>query len=218
MNHDLLVCYTTTHSDWLKTPFALTLDGQPWVAATNGRILIALAGATTHKPPEMERPLDIASILVLSPESAETTVEALREFCGTYPHPLPFCVKCCNRGLALCAECKGIGEMECDLGHKHDCEECDGSGATDAPCGCGHEPEGDSPPMGRILGQTFDLNLLGQALHHFAGPCRYGLAGETELWRLVVHGEGWRVALMGCKDENPAARREFEQRSSNAQT
>jgi RecJ-like exonuclease len=30
-----------------------------------------------------------------------------------------------------CDECGGKGYLECDLGHDHDCEECDGSG--DAP-------------------------------------------------------------------------------------
>ncbi len=32
---------------------------------------------------------------------------------------------------AKCGECGGTGYQECDLGHDHDCEECDGSG--DAP-------------------------------------------------------------------------------------
>lgn len=32
-----------------------------------------------------------------------------------------------------CPEGNGTGEEECDLGHMHDCENCDGSGTLDMP-------------------------------------------------------------------------------------
>jgi len=33
-----------------------------------------------------------------------------------------------------CPECHGKGYEECDLGHEHDCEECDGSGNAPDRC------------------------------------------------------------------------------------
>jgi len=33
-----------------------------------------------------------------------------------------------------CGECHGKGYQECDLGHEHDCEECDGSGNAPDRC------------------------------------------------------------------------------------
>ena len=34
-----------------------------------------------------------------------------------------------------CKKCKGSGSLECDLGHQHDCEICDGGGIEKTPIG-----------------------------------------------------------------------------------
>lgn len=31
----------------------------------------------------------------------------------------------------VCDYCEGRGELKCDLGHYHDCEDCDGKGSDD---------------------------------------------------------------------------------------
>lgn len=47
-----------------------------------------------------------------------------------------------------CGSCSGSGEQECDMGHYHDCEECDGSGTK----------EGHSDPV--MIEQLYQFDVI----------------------------------------------------------
>lgn len=51
---------------------------------------------------------------------------------------LPDCAECGNSGEVeeiLCDTCHGAGSEECNLGHEHDCDDCDGCGVIrDSVC------------------------------------------------------------------------------------
>lgn len=40
------------------------------------------------------------------------------------------CEECEGKGKWSCLACGGCGTVECDLGHEHDCRDCDGNGAN----------------------------------------------------------------------------------------
>jgi len=50
-----------------------------------------------------------------------------------WPESFPDCPTCGQSGYEThyeCIVCHGEGTQECDLGHDHECEECDGEGCT----------------------------------------------------------------------------------------
>lgn len=50
--------------------------------------------------------------------------------------PIPPCAKCSSTGIAkaTCSECMGLGRVMCNLGHEHDCTDCDDEGLVEYPC------------------------------------------------------------------------------------
>lgn len=122
-----------------STPFVAEVHGADWVCATDKKRFLALA-ADAGGPVAMdaanikhryERRQDpkIVSLLtaMLSPATHQidpgTLVDALGPggLVGAHPEP----------EREECTACDGYGEVECNLGHDHLCEQCDGTGWRD---------------------------------------------------------------------------------------
>lgn len=114
----------------IDAPF--TVDGVTY--ATNSRILVWVeTGDADTAVPEGKRRLNVAAIV---PEKWPTTGwepwpewngESTMRECG------------CHNGKvdqSECLTCNGTGELECDLGHEHECDDCDGEGVVGSGRNC----------------------------------------------------------------------------------
>lgn len=122
------------------------------------------------------------------------------EAVNTWPETFPKCDVC---GLVKrrfpplpkgCKNCKGLGEVRCNLGHEHDCEDCDGRGSTGGYIG--HSDE--STCNITIGGRRFDRQYISR-INSLPGPLKYGIGNDM----LVVHGpHGMIVVLMAFHEES----------------
>lgn len=147
-----------------RSVWTLTLNGEQWVAATNGRVLVATRGETGVVP-DSAIAQRIPSLIADAQKGAAVSVKwaQVRAFVGAPAVFAPICPTCNNVGhLGECEECNGIGhtECECSCGDVHDksCLECDGIGLERCPtCDLKQYPE---IRKGWIGDSLFNLNLL----------------------------------------------------------
>lgn len=96
---------------------------------------------------------------------------------------VPPCERCAGLGVAIalepvrCGDCGGDGSRECDLGHKHKCETCSGTGQEPlytgmAACGCEPQPV----RLAHVHG-TYDARLLR----------RVAFSEDAEVWGCVAN-------------------------------
>lgn len=98
--------------------------------ATNGHIAVRVARrddiAENEKAPKAENAFARAATQ-LGDRNGASSIAMLPTA------PTKSCMKCRGFGkIVNCLECEGKGYRECDLGHEHDCEECDGDGVFSA--------------------------------------------------------------------------------------
>lgn len=114
---------------------------EPWSVdqytyASNGHVLVRVA--RRDDAPEKENALNVAQLWEAFDEKAD--------FVGLPKTPaftVTRCLHCRGSGAVVqCIECDGEGTLECDLGHDHECEECQGEGEQPATL---IENEGSKP-------------------------------------------------------------------------
>lgn len=198
--------------DSTARPYLVTVDGSPWRGATDGRRLLMLAGADDECRDTEPAPSEINRIFVAPPTPAWTTSrEALCQWAGTDDG---ICPHCHGRGGASenrCPECEGDGELECDLGHTHDCDECDGTGWVDGPCPeCkGRLGRRAMPGWLSPLGVLVNRALLAGVVSRLPGDIVHvGVEqiGSTQV--IALYGPGWLLKVVGLtrttQDDPPA--------------
>ena len=125
--------------DWLafcdKESTRYALDA-PWVKdgwkfATDSRVMIAVPTGEPDSQPDAKGRRFANALPLIKP--------ALRP--GIKWQPLPAferCGKCSNKGTIrkTCSCCRGATEVQCDMGHYHDCPDCDKTGKETLSCRC----------------------------------------------------------------------------------
>jgi hypothetical protein len=119
----------------MKTPWVL--NGYKY--ATNGRAAARHKADEPNSPPTSEgsRP-PCGTLFVVTPQT---------RFVLTEPEKMPPAPK-------RCGWCEGTGGRECNLGHFHDCESCDGRGKAD------YDPNMPVLMIVKGLGLSWDLHSL----------------------------------------------------------
>lgn len=103
---------------------------KPWIFdghiyATNGRVAVRMPVSGHNNEGVFPPVKDL---------DWTTTRFSEESFFAPNPGPAivnPVCVECKGKGKVetiTCPDCKGDGTQECDLGHEHDCENCEGIG------------------------------------------------------------------------------------------
>lgn len=101
----------------LRAPFSIGA----WTYATDGRAAVRVPRMADV--PEMQEPVvGVESLFSNFPVDGFQSVDI------ELPPPLfQDCTACSGKGRKTeCEACGGEGELECDFGHVHECEECDG--------------------------------------------------------------------------------------------
>lgn len=194
--------------DWLKAicpeeredvgrPFALDVNGERWLCATNGHMAAAIR--SDADAPECARDV-IASALRNYMQSDTPHLTSMAELQRTRPAILgpKECGKC-EGGKIVCDECRGLGyvlgDAPChDCGSTRDeCDECDGEGKTD--CDCSGINVTRNPHLVAVNNVVINARFLWLALPHVEGNVvRVGIGSDLD--PVVVAGEGWRIIVM----------------------
>lgn len=130
--------------------------------------------------------------------------------CGGHPniqHAGGVCPKCNGKEAKKCLTCHGDGIVECNLGHEHDCDDCDGEGEKDWCEEC--DGEGVVEPYVtecqscgvetmNIGGRKIALRYVA-AIGHLPGPVVYGIVPRTTDDQTVFFkfSSGGRGAVIG---------------------
>lgn len=121
---------------WYQLPF--WRDGV--LGITDGRMLVTLKCDEPEKEFECRRFIDgkwtNSSSRRTPPDFAPLLSGIGRERYLSLPavEGPPSTADACWQVPDTCERCKGSGECECDMGHIHDCTECDGTGTVDVDC------------------------------------------------------------------------------------
>lgn len=179
----------------------------PWVKdgfryATNSRIMVM---QFTGEPdtPEGEKPF---------PNAASVRDSFLNVNANTpWPESFPDCPTCGKSGMVEvfeCGNCGGMGYQECNLGHEHDCDFCDGTGNAKGRFRRGESRFDICDDMRRcavkIGGRSFQRYLIRMIEDHLPGPFVYAVKSESEdnpAIMVIECGEGIRAILAGLDDK-----------------
>jgi hypothetical protein len=115
---------------------------------------------------------------------------------------LEACWHCSGAGKVSkepCEECDGEGDVECDMGHTHECVDCNGTG-IDPDSEEGQCPECNG--TGNVENMKYPMDLGGIFFSAFYLRLVKSLPGPHRLfWKekdlpALIEGTGWRAALM----------------------
>jgi hypothetical protein len=98
-----------------------------------------------------------------------------------------------------CSNCYGEGEVECDMGHDHDCPDCDGSGIIEGKNPTGNKVK-DEKSILTIFGSFFSyiqIERLINASKELNEPVIYKIAGEGQRVFLFKVGE-CKILICPC--------------------
>lgn len=132
---------------------------------------------------------------------------------GNLDDELEPCGECSGRGFKFvrkCWECNGEGEVECDKGHYHDCEECDGHGWEAATANddsasleketcevCGGTGKGGPRVIPLLLeGVHLDAKILRRTLATPPRDEKVRIYTNGDLDPIHIVGKGWRAIVM----------------------
>lgn len=176
---------------WTERPFPLTLDGEPWTAATDRRLLVAVRGDLGAQLGEVEaeqfaraQPA-VADLLEVPSYTHAIDVAALLAFVGSPTR-------------RTCSECEGRGVVA----HRCDCPRCE---ATDEEvcevCEGRRTFRQEGVRLFRALGLSLDLDLLSWSLVGLTGRVLVAHVGRNysgvDAGLLALDTPDRRVRLMG---------------------
>lgn len=156
--------------------------------ATDSRILIAIP---TDEPETDANTVDVRKVI-----DRESLIANFRQWpaefnvcpdCGSVADDEPKLVQ------TRCDECGGLGVVECDYWHDHDCEDCDGTGRVMERMEC----DKTACPV-HIDDRTYDRKYI-RMIDRLPKPLTFALTFDG---MLIVRGEGGlRVFLMPFEKE-----------------
>lgn len=119
----------------------------------------------------------------------------------TWPE-VAVCSKC--HGLedteTTCDECIGLGTRTCDMGHEHDCDECDGTGKVLGWCGaCRDIRSAEQFPCGNATIKI--AKYLARKISALPGPIEWGTCGRLDHPLCFTFGENGKGVVMGMDDK-----------------
>lgn len=164
------ICNPNAMRELFRGPHALTINGEPWAAMTNGHCAVLIRGDTDNMPPFPNGASGAAVIMLpdgLQPV-ATCTIADVREWASA---PV----------MDKCRRCGGDGTIDCpcpvcDQG-THQCPTCDGDGLA----GIKWQPVG-------IAGVQFNRTLVARAVEHIddqqinVAVIGSGLTATLKLW------------------------------------
>lgn len=200
-NHnDLLKSIRSRSHAIAMSPWQITVSGVPYAIATDGlRALCVEGDHGFSRLPCSEEYWEkrLASLIRDVPHPTRAVDrEALIGAAVACPNRCP---DCCGEGFVgppyRCLLCNGAGEIECDMGHYHDCPDCLGHGRRRHPCmGPGpHDGQAKEQAPIQIDGLTriIDAQFLRGIIDQLDGPI---VAGE-EPGRVYLSGLGWTFTI-----------------------
>jgi hypothetical protein len=165
---------------WLARPFVVAIDGDKWVVATDGKMMIAVRGdhGATEIMNDYKVTADAAVGLIkeaLSPIAyVDVDASTLASFCG----PADFTTK------TTCTDCGGTGSkcscLECQ------CDSCDGDGFIHSEA---------TERKGFIRERFCNLNRLACLLDGRSGTVKLNIGSAWDS-PMTITGDGWAALLM----------------------
>jgi hypothetical protein len=190
-------------------PFSAVVDGKTVCVATDAKKMLVVDDPDNgYYGNAFPNALEIIR-KCCHPPTHRVTREALIAWAGKdYRKP---CDKC-DKGLIGRRKCEHCDEgyVECDLGHEHECEHCDGEGATGKPCdacnGTGRLNDAIVSISIPDLAITVDAHLIGGLFDLLPGDeigiCRESPKMPEGTGMVAFHGPGWMLIVMPLHRES----------------
>lgn len=185
--HLKMLC--STERAGLSAPFLVTLDGESWSMASNGKMLFAWSGKVDGVEPRGDAPKVTREWItkVLSSPHA-MTAEELRAWSGAAIPP----------SLQDCGACKGTGKAM--VRHRCNCEHCEVEQETEIDC-----PNCDG---GKVLIESVRYGVIGQSVvnRNYLAMLLNGISGDMyvdvgvdKYDPVKMRGDGWFALLAQVK-------------------
>lgn len=185
------------HRAFTREPFLLKVRGKWWTAATDGKTLVAVAGAVEAIGTDAAADKMFLPFLANRPtKGTRCALAVIQKWCGSVPWSMP-CPKCKGVPESTCPKCYG-SEYKCqECGQETECPDCEGSGK----CTC-QKCEGgvtrDVPGrFGLFFGALVNRVRLGLALENIHNPPTVNVAwlgsAADPVW---VWDSAWVVSVM----------------------
>lgn len=171
-----------------QNPWTISVDGITYSAATDGMRMLFIADAASPYPAAPNASVFERLILGRATDTATDyelrRADLLAEIGGGAP------VDWGNP----CKKCHGDGYKKCNLGHKHDCTACDGSGSVN---GANSYSLLRQAPLSITTGdriEFIDMQLLRGVIANLPGdPIRAGFGAPGLCF---FSSDGWLLAIM----------------------
>lgn len=185
-------------------PFNAEIDGKPCRIATDGAALLVVFG--DYPDPDLALSDCVRGVIKQRSKPTRTASrEAVIAWAGSVHREL--CSKC-DLGMVnptKCTACNGAGERTCDLGHDHDCTECDeglvGEKCTECVKGYLNAKPVDIGIYG--LDITLDAHRIGGVIDLLGGD-RVEIGVKDGI--ATFYGGGWLMMVRGLSNPEPPAR------------
>lgn len=193
----------------LTRPGIVTIDGESYTVATDGRMLLAVRGEHVTEPHQSAE--SIAGFFHNRPApSADLSLAGLRAFLGPFAaESAGPCDVCNSTRQVTCPDCRGTGddECECRCGHVHDaeCDNCGGDGTVKCAC---QGLSGPDPDPFRMGGVAFDQRLVARLIRHLPdGDVPAAIMPVTSRGGRMsfLYGDNWLAIVMPLASEHRAA-------------
>lgn len=195
-------------------PWAFTVRGVDYLAATNGHLLVLAAGDVTGLPRVPDKRDEMIRAWFDGPDGEQIDVAVLARFANVGLGSRD-CAACKNTRERQCGECDGDGVMECscskcDNDHEATCDACGGDGTI--RCAACADLTIQKPA--RLLGLTINRQVIREGLEALGvsdGVARLSINAKN-IFRLVSDGAAvpWMLVWMPLRDSAPVPRVEFE--------
>jgi hypothetical protein len=189
---DLLNRVCANARDWLDRPFGVVVGGAQCDAATDGSLALILDSVTYAMREPGSTKLE-SLINTLQPPTHTCLMQDLRAWAGTDDG---MCKECDGRGWKNrieCERCDGVGEIECDLGHDHECPDCNGDGFIGDKCPACNGRDGRSISGGVVDRVPVNRCLIASVVHDLPGETAQIVAIPRNV--VAFHGRGWMLLV-----------------------
>lgn len=188
----------------ISAPFNAEIDGQPCRIASDGAALLVVFG--DYPQPDLALSDRVRGVIKARAEQTMTAGrEAVIAWAGSAHRDL--CSKC-DLGMVSptkCLECNGVGWRECDLGHEHDCEECEEGlvGEVCAACKKGYLNADIVPVEIDGIYVIFDAHRIGGVVDLLPSD-QIGIGVKNNI--ATFYGDGWIMIVHGLTGYLESAR------------
>ena len=189
------VCIDDPYGSYLSSPFGINICGARWDVATDGKLMLALPNGVL----DLREPLSKQAAFIVggAPMPTHTcSMPTLREWAGTDDGICPACGGHGITGSATCQKCAGDGVIYCNLGHEHNCPDCDGASTKGTDCAACNGREGREIIPGTVGECIVNRFLLASVIHDLPGDVvqvGWSASGRPDV--VAIYGPDWRLIV-----------------------